>query len=144
MSIRTRFTEEEWQELEEGVMGAGMFVSVSEPDFTHTSDEIQAFASYLAGQRQSTKSDLVRELASAPVNALAFNAPGWRIEVAALKALRAAAATLDAKAPREVDAYRDLVLGAADLVAQNRGGVRPRETEAIGKIREALGVGEER
>ncbi len=140
MAIKAHFTEDEWKALEEGVIGAGMFVSVSEPDFTHTISETNALATYITGYRETSGSELVRELTNAHVNPFGFNAPAWRIEVETLKALRSAAATLAAKAPREVAAYRDLVLGVADHVAQDSGGVRPRETEAIGKIREALGL----
>ena len=140
MAGKTDFTDDEWQALENGVIGAGMFVSVSEPDFTHTISETNALATYLTEQGRTSGSKLVRELANATVNPFAFNAPSGRIEVEALAALRSAAATLAEKAPREVDAYRELVLGAADHVAQNAGGVRPRETAAIGKIRGALGL----
>jgi hypothetical protein len=117
-----------------------MFVSVSEPDFTHTISETEALESYLSGHRETSRSELVRKLATLYVNPVDFNAPSWRIEEEALAALRSAAATLDAKAPHEVAAYRDLVLGAADQVARERGGVRPGETAAIGKIRRALGL----
>lgn len=116
------------------------FVSVSEPDFTHTISETNALATYVSGHGETSGSDLVRELANAHVNPLAFNAPSSRIEDDPLAALRSAAATLAAKAPREVAAYRGLVLGVADHVAQDKGGVRPGETAAIGKIRGALGL----
>ena len=43
------FTDDEWKALEDGVIGAGMFVSVSEPDFTHTTGETSALATYLTG-----------------------------------------------------------------------------------------------
>jgi hypothetical protein len=140
MAGRADFTQDEWQALENGVIGAGMFVSVSEPDFTHTVSETNALASYLTDRREKSASELVRELANAHVNPLAFNALSFRIEDDALTALRFAAATLAAKAPDEVAAYRELVLGAADYVAQDQAGVRPRETAAIDKIRGALGL----
>jgi hypothetical protein len=140
MAIKADFTEDEWQALEKGLIGAGMFVSVSEPDFIHTTSETNAFASYLTRQRETSESELVRELANAHVDPLAFNAPSRRIEDEALAALRSAAAALAAKAPDEVAAYRDLVLGAADHVAREKGGVRPKETTAIGEIRGALGL----
>lgn len=142
MAIKANFTEEEWTALEKGVIGAGMFVSVSEPDFTHTASETEALAAYVAGHRETSGSALVRALANAHVNPFGFNAPSYRIEVETLAALRSAAAALAAKAPHDVDAYRDLVLGAAEHVAKDRGGVRPGETAAIGKIRGALGIGE--
>jgi hypothetical protein len=140
MAIKADFTEDEWRALEQGVIGAGMFVSVSEPDFTHTAGETNALMTYVAGHRETSGSELVRELAHAYVNPLAVNAPWWRIEAETLAALRSAAATLAAKAPDEVAAYRDFVLGAADRVARERGGVKPRETAAIEMIRKALGL----
>lgn len=140
MATKADFTEDEWNALEQGVIGAGMFISVSEPDFTHTISETNALVTYLAGHRETSGSELVRELANAHVNPLAFNAPSRRIQDETLAALRSAGATLAAKAPHEVAAYRDLVLGAAERVAQDRGGVRPRETAAIGEIRGALGL----
>jgi tellurite resistance protein len=140
MAIKGDFTEDEWKALEGGVIGAGMLVSVSEPDFTHTHSETNALAAYLTACRETSGSELVRELANAQVNPFAFNAPSWRIETETLAALRVAAATLAAKAPHEVAAYRDLVIGAAVDVAMDSGGVRPRETAAIGKLRAALGL----
>ena len=119
-----------------------MFVSVSEPDFTHTISETNALATYVTGHRETSGSELVRELANAYVNPFAFNAPSWRIEAETLAALRSATAMLAVKAPDEVAAYRELVLGVADHVAQDSGGVRRTETAAIGKIRAALGLRE--
>ena len=140
MATKADFTDDEWKALEQGVIGAGMLVSVSEPDFTDTISETNALVTYLNGQRATSGSELVRELANAHVNPLAFNAPSTRIEAETLAALGSAGATLAAKAPHEVAAYRDLVLGAANHVALDRGGVRPRETAAIGGIRTALGL----
>ena len=139
MASKDDFTDEEWQVLENALIGAGIFVSVSEPDFTHTRSESNAIETYVSGQRETGESELVRELANIHVNPYAFNQPSSRIEEETLAALRFAAATLAAKAPREVDAYCDFVLGVADCVAADSGGVRPGETAAIGKIREALG-----
>jgi hypothetical protein len=47
-------------------------------------------------------------------------------------------ATLRAKAPDEVDAYRSLVLGVAESVGAASKGVGPEEREAIDKIRATL------
>jgi hypothetical protein len=142
MTIRADFTEDEWTALEQGVIGAGMFVAVSDFGFSDEISEINVLMMYVAGFREASESELVRELANVQVNPLAVNAPAWRIEEDTLAALHSAAATLAAKAPHEVAAYRDLVLGTAQQVALDRSGVRPRETAAIGKIREALGLEE--
>src|SRR5580765_1014913 len=101
MATRADFSDDEWKTLEQGVIGAGMFVAVSEPDFTHMTHEGDALVAYVAGQREAGESELVRELANAQVNPLELNYPSWRIEAEALAALRAAAAMLDAKAPHE-------------------------------------------
>jgi tellurite resistance protein len=47
-------------------------------------------------------------------------------------------ATLAAKAPDDVPAYKQLVLGVAETVADAKGGVKPGETAAIATIEEAL------
>ena len=57
-----------------------------------------------------------------------------------MAALQSAIATLESKAPDEVGAYRQLVLGVADHVANAKGGLAPNEAAAIEKAREALGA----
>jgi len=57
-----------------------------------------------------------------------------------MNALQVAVATLTAKAPDELDAYRQLVLGLSQAVAEAKGGEKPVETTMIGEIREALGA----
>src|SRR5262249_54696535 len=104
MAMKADFTEADWHELGKGVIGDGMVVSVSEPDFTHTVSETEALESYLGGHRETSESELVRELANLYVNPLDFNAPSWRIEEEALAALRSAAATLATKTPQELSA----------------------------------------
>jgi len=47
---------------------------------------------------------------------------------------------LGTKAPEEQEPYRKLVLDVAERVAEAKGGVSDKETDALGKIKEALGV----
>jgi hypothetical protein len=54
MATKDDFTEDEWNALEMGVVGAGMFVSVSEPDFTHTISETNALATYVTGHLETS------------------------------------------------------------------------------------------
>ncbi len=49
-------------------------------------------------------------------------------------------AALEAKAPDDLDAYRKLVLGTAEAVAEAKGGVSEKETAALEQIKEALGA----
>ena len=57
-----------------------------------------------------------------------------------IKALGAAVAALNQKAPDEVEPYRDLVLDVAAAAAEAKGGVRDEETATIERIKSALGV----
>ena len=57
-----------------------------------------------------------------------------------MTALATAVATLTAKAPDELEAYRAFVLEVAHAVAEAKGGVQEEETAAIAKITEALGA----
>ena len=124
MAGKADFTEDEWDALQKGVTGSGMLVSVAHRDFTDSFGEAKAIAEDLAANRENT-SQLVRELAE--THGTGFG-------------LVAAVATLTAKAPDELDAYRAFVLEVAHAVAEAKGGVQEEETAAIAKITEALGA----
>lgn len=62
------------------------------------------------------------------------------VESETLASLRSATATLAAKAPEEAENYQQLVLGVAEAVADAKGGVKPPETAALDKVKEALGA----
>ena len=140
MASKADFTEDEWKAMQKGVMGAGMLVSLSDPDFTDSFGEASAIAKYLAEQRSSAGSELIREVAAVRGRG-GFGLTDSRDEVEAetLAALRAAKETLEAKAPDEIDAYRALTLGVAERAATAKSGVEATETAAIEKIRSTLG-----
>jgi hypothetical protein len=138
MASKSDFTEDEWKTLQKGVTGAGLLVSASDRDFTDTFGEAGALAKYLAEQHQSSSSDLVRELTQMHGSGFGFTASVEKVEGETLASLREAVATLTAKAPDEVDAYRQLVLGAADHVANAKGGLADAEAAQIEKLKEAL------
>src|SRR5262249_9379339 len=125
--------------MQKGVTGAGMLVSVSDPDFTDSFGEASSLAKYLAQQQQTNDSALIRDLAH--VHGTGFGLPASRekAETETVDALRSAVATLQEKAPDELAAYQELVIGIADQVAGAKTGVKPSETDAITKIKEALG-----
>jgi hypothetical protein len=138
MATKADFTEDEWKTLQKGVTGAGLLVSASDRDFTDTFGEAGALAKYLAEQREKSSSELVRELTHTRGSGFGFTTSVEKVEGETLESLRAAVATLKAKAPDEVDAYRQLVLGAADHVANAKGGLADAEAAEIGKLEEAL------
>ena len=139
MATQSDFTEEEWKALQKGVTGSGMLVSVSDRDFTDSFGEASALAKYLAEQRQKSQSQLVQELANVRGSGFGLTASQQKVEEETVEALHVAAQALAQKAPDEADAYRDFVLGAADHVANAKGGLKPGEEAAIEKLREALG-----
>jgi hypothetical protein len=138
MATKTDFTEEEWDAMQRGVTGAGMYVSLADRDFTDSFGEANALAKYLGVQHQQSESMLVRDLAGTHRSGFGFRTSPSELESGTLTALRSASAIVAAKAPDESDAYRQLVLGVAEHVAEAKGGKTPAEDAAIAKISEAL------
>jgi hypothetical protein len=138
MAGRADFTDEEWDALQKGAMGAGLLVSVSDRSFFDTFKEAGALAKHLAGARQQSESALVRELAESRGTGFGLTSSPQEIEAATLDALTSAMATLRAKAPEEADAYRQFVLDVAESVAGAAGGGEAAESGALEKIRSAL------
>ncbi|HET7856591.1 MAG TPA: hypothetical protein VFL41_09055 [Gaiellaceae bacterium] len=139
VATRADFTDDEWESMTKGVTGAGMLVSIGDRDFTDTFGEVGALARRLSEERKESSSDLIRQLASGRPSGFGLSASPEEVEAKTLEALRLATATLDAKAPEEAGAYRQLVLDVAESVAGAKGGVKSGETGAIEKIRDALG-----
>ena len=118
-----------------------MLVSISDRDFTDTFGEAGALAKYLGEEHEKSNSELIRELASTHGSGFGLTASPQKVEEETLASLRSATATLASKAPDEVDAYRQLVVGVAERVANAKSGVAPSETAAIEKIKQALESG---
>jgi hypothetical protein len=138
MAGKADFTEDEWKELQQGVTGAGLLVSSAHRDFTDSFGEAKAVASHLAAHR-SSESELVRDLAGTHSTGFGLVASPKEVE-GAISSLSSSVALLEARAPDEVDAYRELVLDVATSAAEAKGGVKDEESAAIEKIRGALGA----
>ena len=141
MTTKTDFTESEWTALQKGITGSGLLVSLSDRDLSDTFGEVGAMTKYLSGQQVAGSSELIRELAKAHGTGFGLTTSPERVRSETLESLRSSVATLQAKAPAEVDPYRQLVLGVAEAVAGAKGGEVPVELEMITQIREALGAG---
>jgi hypothetical protein len=139
MTTKTDFTEDEWETLRKGVTGAGVLVSIGDRDFTDSFGEAGALAKRLRDEREQSGSQLVRELATGRPSGFGLTDSPEEVEAKTLEALHSATAILTAKAPDEAGAYRRLVLDVADSVANAKGGVKPGETGALDKIKDALG-----
>ena len=138
MAARADFTEREWEAMQKGVLGAGLLVSGSDRSFFDAFKEAGALAKHLAGAREASDSELVRELAEARGAPFGITASPEEVEKETLDALSSVMATLRAKAPEEAEAYRQLVLDVAQSVAGAAGGGESAETAATEKIRSAL------
>ena len=138
MAGKADFTEDEWKELQKGVTGAGLLVSAAHRDFTDSFGEAKAVAKDLAAHRQG-ESELVRALAETHSTGFGLVASPTEVE-GVLGSLSASVAVLEAKAPDEVEAYRELVLDVATAAAEAKGGVKDEESAALLRIKQALGV----
>jgi hypothetical protein len=140
MATKTDFSEEEWETLHRGVTGAGMLVSGAEPGFMDTFGEASALAKHLSSESQSNQNELARELAHGHGTGFGLTSSREKVTAETLDSLRTAVELLTSKAPDDLDAYRQLVLGTAEAVAEAKHGVSDAETAAIGQIKEALGA----
>lgn len=132
------FTEQEWETLHRGVTGAGLLVSVSDRGFFDSFKEAGALAKHLAGARKDSSSQLVRELAETRGTGFGVRSSPAEIESETLEALRAAVATLESKAPDEVEAYKSFVLDVAQSVAEAAEGGSEAEGAVVEKVRSVL------
>ena len=138
MAGKADFTEQEWETMQKGVTGAGLLVSLSDRGFFDTFKEAGALAKHLASGRKNT-SELVRDLADTRGTGFGITSSPSEVEAETTEALRTAVATLQAKAPDELDAYRAFVLEVAESVGQAAGGGEGAETAALEKVRSTLG-----
>ena len=141
MATRQDFSETEWATLQKGVTGSGMLVSLSDRDFTDSFGEAGALGKYLSGQQLTGATDLIREIAKVKGMGFGLTTPPDRLRSETMAALAASIELLTTKSPDDVDAYRGLVTGVAEAVANAKSGTSEIETAAIAQIREAVGAG---
>jgi hypothetical protein len=141
MATKADFTKDEWRALQTGVTGAGMLVSVSDRDLSESFGEASALAKTLAAEHASAASELLREIAGTHGTGFGLTASAQEVESETLAALTTGIAALEAKAPDELDGYRELVLAVADAVAEAKGGgVSAEEAAALEKVNRAVGT----
>ena len=138
MANKADFTEQEWESLQKGVVGAGLLVSLSDRSFFDTFKEAGALGKHVAQAKQSSSSELVRELADVHGTGFGVTTSPDKVESETLAALQTAKATLEAKAPGELEPYREFVIEVAQSVANAAGGGEAAESGAIEKVRSAV------
>ena len=158
MAQASDFTPDEWEAMQKGVIGAGLFVSAGDSakgssapgggllasivrgGLFDTMKESRALLQHVANARRASSSELVREVAKVSGTGFGLGAAPAEIEAETLEALRTSVATLEAKAPEELEAYRAYVLDVAESVAGAAKGVESAEEDALARIRSALGA----
>jgi hypothetical protein len=138
MASKADFTAQEWESLQQGVTGAGLLVSLSDRSFFDTFKEAGALAKHIAQAKQSSSSQLIRELADVHGTGFGLTSSPDAVETETLAALRSAKTALASKAPDELDSYRQFVVEIAQSVADAAGGGDTAEQRAIEKINSAL------
>jgi hypothetical protein len=138
VAARADFTPQEWESLQKGVAGAGLLVSLSDRSFFDTFKEAGALGKHIAQAKQSTSSELVRELADIHGTGFGLTSSPDVVETETLAALESAKTTLESKAPDELESYRQFVVEVAQSVADAAGGGEAAEGGAIEKINSAL------
>ncbi|WP_262281529.1 hypothetical protein [Micromonospora sp. MA102] len=128
-----RLTADEQLTLKTGAFGAVFLVSNAVPGMLGMVRE-----SIAASGALGDASGVVKEaLTTGPLPQLPRDS-ALEVEATVLPALGRAVEILRAKSPGDVEAYRSVVLAAADRVAQAHRGVAPAEAAVIDKIRHAL------
>jgi hypothetical protein len=138
MADKSDFTEEEWEALHKGAIGAGYLVAVADPGFFDSLKEASALAKHVAAARKDDAHPLIKQLAESGVKGFGVRTSPAEVESETLAALQQAKAALDAKAPDELPAYREFVLNIARSVGSAAEGGDAAEAEAVRKIDGAL------
>ena len=139
LTTKTDFTKEEWETLQKGLTGTGMLVSVSDPGVMDSFGESSALAKYLQSQRVAGATELMRELGGTHGTGFGLTTKPDEVRTGTMLALQSAVEILSAKAPDELDPYRQMVLGIATAVAEAKKGVSASEAAVISAVKEALG-----
>jgi hypothetical protein len=135
VATKADFTEQEWEALQGGISGAGLYVASVDRGFFDNFKEASALAHHLRDAHEKSDSALIRDVASGTHRPFGVTASPAEIEQATREAVQQALAALGAKSPDDVAAYKHVVLDVAQSVAEAAKGVSPSENEALEKIR---------
>ena len=139
MTGKRDLSADEWTQLQHGLAGTALLVSVSDPGLFDTFKEAGAAAKHFAEAHRSSDSELVRELSADAGMSFGLGKSPQQLESETLSALQGAAAALKQKDPAEAEAYKRFVLEVAQSVAEAAKGTSASESAEIDKIRAALG-----
>jgi len=125
--------------MQEGIAGAGMYVALVDRGFFDSFKEANALAHHLKEAHEHNDSVLLRDLATGHDRPFGMTSSPDEVEQSTVSTLQQAVTVLEAKAPEDLPAYRQLVIEVAESVAEAAKGVSPQENQALDRIRAALG-----
>jgi hypothetical protein len=138
MATKRDLSADEWTQLQHGLAGTALLVSISDPGLFDSFKEAGAIQKHYSDAHRNNPSELVRELVAEPGMSFGFGKSPQQLETETLAALRAGASTLKEKAPEDADAYKQFVVEVAQSVAEAAKGTSAAESAEIEKIRGAL------
>ena len=141
MASKKSFTADEWKILQWAVMDAGSHVTASDyPGLWDSFKEASGGSRFLT-MLQSSDNELVRDLARDQArkgDPLTKDRADLASDVV-LDRIREAVALVETKDPGDVEDFKLMVLGVAQIVAEEVGGTSEKESEAVARIKDALG-----
>ncbi len=131
------FTDDEKQQMRTAALGAVFLVSKADPGMFDTIKESFAASKALAKAPESMQAIFK----GGGLPKMPKGDPA-QMEQQILAQLSSSAALISAKDPADLDAYRHTVLDACTSAAESAGGgIAQTETEVLGKVMAALGMG---
>lgn len=140
MASKADFNEEEWQTLQWAVTDTMTYLSMADPGFWDTFKEASGAARFLSENKTSSPDLLVRDLASDIKVRRDKELTGNPTDMAGSVVARVseAVALVAEKAPENLYAFREFLLGLAEATAEAVEGIGGLEAGALERIRAAL------
>jgi hypothetical protein len=141
MATKTDLTPAEWQTLRWAVTDTMMYLSMADPGFWDMFKEANAAAHYIAAAKQTSGSELVRQLAADIKATRDKEVSGNPADVSGEVVARVSEAVsiVSGKAPEDLEGFKAFIIGVARATAEAAKGTGPTEAQAISKLEAALG-----
>jgi hypothetical protein len=141
MATKTDLTPDEWQTLRWAVTDTMTYISMADPGFWDMFKEANAAAHYMAAAKQTSESDLVRQLAADIKTKRDKEVSGNPTDVSGevLDRVNEAVTIVSGKAPEDLQGFKAFIIGVAKATAEAAKGTGSTEAQAIAKLEAALG-----
>jgi len=140
MATKAAFTDAEWQVLQWAVADTVTYLSMADPGLWDTFKETSKAVKYIADMRTASESLLVRELAADAHTRRDKDLSGDPAAVAdeVTGRISLAVSILKGKAPDDLDAFREFIMGVGKATAEAAHGMGPAEEAALTKLGAAM------